>query len=254
MFQVYLPIAEISVNLVLMLGLGAAVGFLSGMFGVGGGFLLTPFLMFSAFPLDRGRDGRQPDRRHLRVGRARAVAAQQYRFPHGRVVDRRRRGRRADRRDPAQDAARGAARRADHLADLCRSARHRRPSDARRKHARPSQDARGQAGFRAQAWSAQLDPPPAVQAPLPALAALYQRHSAARDRLGGRAAHGLPRRRRRLHHGAGDDLSVAHADQYRASAHRSFRSSSSPPLSACCMRPSIRRSMWCSRSSWRQAA
>jgi uncharacterized protein len=47
MLQVYLPIAEISVNLVVMLGLGAAVGFLSGMFGVGGGFLLTPFLIFS---------------------------------------------------------------------------------------------------------------------------------------------------------------------------------------------------------------
>src|SRR3989337_4079954 len=50
MFQVYLPMAEISVNLVVMLGLGAAVGFLSGMFGVGGGFLLTPFLMLSGIP------------------------------------------------------------------------------------------------------------------------------------------------------------------------------------------------------------
>ena len=50
MFQVYLPIAELSVNLAVMLGLGAAVGFLSGMFGVGGGFLLTPFLMFSGIP------------------------------------------------------------------------------------------------------------------------------------------------------------------------------------------------------------
>jgi len=50
MFQVYLPIAEISVNLVVMLGLGAAVGFLSGMFGVGGGFLLTPFLIVSGIP------------------------------------------------------------------------------------------------------------------------------------------------------------------------------------------------------------
>jgi uncharacterized membrane protein YfcA len=47
MLQVYLPIAEISVSLLLMLGLGAAVGFISGMFGVGGGFLLTPLLMFS---------------------------------------------------------------------------------------------------------------------------------------------------------------------------------------------------------------
>jgi len=50
MFQIYLPIAEISVNLMVMLGLGAAVGFLSGMFGVGGGFLLTPFLMLSGIP------------------------------------------------------------------------------------------------------------------------------------------------------------------------------------------------------------
>ena len=47
MLQVYLPIAEMSVNLLVMLGLGAAVGFLSGMFGVSGGFLLTPFLIFS---------------------------------------------------------------------------------------------------------------------------------------------------------------------------------------------------------------
>jgi uncharacterized membrane protein YfcA len=50
MFQIYLPIAEISVNLLVMLGLGAAVGFLSGMFGVGGGFLLTPLLMLAGIP------------------------------------------------------------------------------------------------------------------------------------------------------------------------------------------------------------
>lgn len=50
MLQVYLPIAEMSVNVVVMLGLGAAIGFLSGMFGVGGGFLLTPLLMFSGIP------------------------------------------------------------------------------------------------------------------------------------------------------------------------------------------------------------
>ncbi|MGB6348020.1 MAG: sulfite exporter TauE/SafE family protein [Methyloceanibacter sp.] len=50
MFQVYLPVAEISVNVLVMLGLGAAVGILSGMFGVGGGFLLTPLLMFSGIP------------------------------------------------------------------------------------------------------------------------------------------------------------------------------------------------------------
>ena len=39
---IYLPIAEMSVNLFVLLAMGAAVGFLSGMFGVGGGFLITP--------------------------------------------------------------------------------------------------------------------------------------------------------------------------------------------------------------------
>ncbi|MCL4187907.1 MAG: sulfite exporter TauE/SafE family protein [Rhodobacteraceae bacterium] len=44
--QLYLPIAEVSVNAFLLLGLGGIVGFLSGMFGVGGGFLITPLLFF----------------------------------------------------------------------------------------------------------------------------------------------------------------------------------------------------------------
>ena len=50
MFQFYLPIAEMSVNAFLIAGLGAAVGFVTGMFGVGGGFLMTPFLIFSGIP------------------------------------------------------------------------------------------------------------------------------------------------------------------------------------------------------------
>lgn len=45
--QLYLPIAEWPVNMFVVFGLGAAVGFISGMFGVGGGFLLTPLLVFS---------------------------------------------------------------------------------------------------------------------------------------------------------------------------------------------------------------
>lgn len=48
--QIYLPIAEISVNAFLLLGLGGMVGFLSGMFGVGGGFLITPLLLFVGVP------------------------------------------------------------------------------------------------------------------------------------------------------------------------------------------------------------
>lgn len=48
--EIYLPIAEMPVNIFLIAALGAAVGFLSGMFGVGGGFILTPFLMFIGIP------------------------------------------------------------------------------------------------------------------------------------------------------------------------------------------------------------
>ena len=48
--DIYLPIAEISVNALVIVGMGALVGFLSGMFGVGGGFLMTPFLIFYGIP------------------------------------------------------------------------------------------------------------------------------------------------------------------------------------------------------------
>jgi len=48
--NIYLPIAEMSVNVAVFLGMGCAVGFLSGMFGVGGGFLLTPLLIFMGVP------------------------------------------------------------------------------------------------------------------------------------------------------------------------------------------------------------
>ena len=48
--QIYLPIAEVSINAFLLLGLGGIVGFLSGMFGVGGGFLITPLLLSLGVP------------------------------------------------------------------------------------------------------------------------------------------------------------------------------------------------------------
>ncbi|MBI3507472.1 MAG: sulfite exporter TauE/SafE family protein [Proteobacteria bacterium] len=47
---IYLPIAEISVDIFLLLMLGSGVGFLSGLFGVGGGFLMTPLLIFIGIP------------------------------------------------------------------------------------------------------------------------------------------------------------------------------------------------------------
>ncbi len=48
--NIYLPIAEISVNMILLLGMGAGVGMMSGIFGVGGGFLMTPLLIFLGIP------------------------------------------------------------------------------------------------------------------------------------------------------------------------------------------------------------
>ena len=48
--QIYLPIAEMSIDVLLLLGLGGLVGFLSGLFGVGGGFLMTPLLIFVGVP------------------------------------------------------------------------------------------------------------------------------------------------------------------------------------------------------------
>jgi len=48
--EIYLPIAEQSMNVFLLLGLGGAAGLLAGMFGVGGGFLATPLLIFVGIP------------------------------------------------------------------------------------------------------------------------------------------------------------------------------------------------------------
>lgn len=48
--EIYLPVAEMSVSWIVMILLGAGVGFLSGLFGVGGGFLMTPLLVFAGIP------------------------------------------------------------------------------------------------------------------------------------------------------------------------------------------------------------
>ena len=48
--QIYLPIAEVSVNALTLIGLGGIVGLMSGLFGVGGGFLITPLLFFIGIP------------------------------------------------------------------------------------------------------------------------------------------------------------------------------------------------------------
>ena len=48
--QIYLPIADLPVNIFVILAIGLAVGFISGMFGIGGGFLTTPLLIFLGIP------------------------------------------------------------------------------------------------------------------------------------------------------------------------------------------------------------
>ncbi len=48
--DIYLPIAEVAVNAPLIVALGALVGFISGLFGIGGGFLMTPLLVFFGIP------------------------------------------------------------------------------------------------------------------------------------------------------------------------------------------------------------
>src|SRR4051794_41786494 len=59
--QLYLPIADIPVNVFLILAMGAAVGFVSGMFGIGGGFLMTPLLIFFGIaPPGAGASGSSP--------------------------------------------------------------------------------------------------------------------------------------------------------------------------------------------------
>lgn len=48
--SVYLPIAEMSLDALVLISMGAVVGFISGLFGVGGGFLITPLLIFYNIP------------------------------------------------------------------------------------------------------------------------------------------------------------------------------------------------------------
>ena len=50
MFDFYLPIAEVTINIPLLLLISAAVGFLTGLLGIGGGFLMTPILIFLGIP------------------------------------------------------------------------------------------------------------------------------------------------------------------------------------------------------------
>jgi Predicted permeases len=85
--EIYLPIAELSMNVFVLLGLGAAAGLLAGMFGVGGGFLATPLLIFVGIPpaVAVASQANQVIANSVSVA-AGPVAARQRRFSHGLIL------------------------------------------------------------------------------------------------------------------------------------------------------------------------
>jgi uncharacterized membrane protein YfcA len=82
--DVYLPIANLSVNGLVIVGLGMLTGLLSGMFGVGGGFLTTPLLIFYGIPHGGRRQRRDSGHRRQRFGRDRPWQARRGGLPDGR--------------------------------------------------------------------------------------------------------------------------------------------------------------------------
>jgi hypothetical protein len=99
--DIYLPIAGLSVNALLIVALGGLVGILSGMFGVGGGFLTTPLLIFYGIPPTVAVASATTQITGVqRVRRVRPLAPRRGRLQDGRGDDRRRRGRQPGRRLP----------------------------------------------------------------------------------------------------------------------------------------------------------
>ena len=212
--QIYLPIAEMPVNVFLILVMGLAVGFISGMFGIGGGFLMTPLLIFV---------GISPAVAVASV--ASHIAASSF---TGALTYWRRRA-----LDPALAlmlltggllgtargglAVRGAAARSassiSPSALLRDPARHRRRPDGRRERAGDRPRAPGQADRNPPRRQPYLDPRPAVQAPVQAVEDLRLHHPG----VGHRLLHRLHRRRhghrRRLSAGADADLFPARPDR-----------------------------------------
>ena len=83
--DIYLPIAGQSVNALFIVVLGLVVGMLSGMFGVGGGFLTTPLLIFYGIPPAVAvASADHPDHRRQRIGRDGPHAPRRRRHEDGR--------------------------------------------------------------------------------------------------------------------------------------------------------------------------
>ena len=182
--QIYLPIADLPVNVFVILAMGLAVGFISGMFGIGGGFLMTPLLIF------------------LGISPAVAVASVTSHIAassmSGAISYWRRRA--IDLALAFMLLAGGIIGTAFGVwlfttcatigqlditigVSYVAAARHRRRPDGGRERARHHPGAAGQAGRAAPAWQPHLDPWFAVQAALQALAHLCLRDPGLGDRL-----------------------------------------------------------------------
>ena len=182
--QIYLPIAELSMNLFFLVGIGGAVGFLSGLFGVGGGFLLTPLLIFSGVPAPvavasvTGQVVAASTSGALSYYRRGGIDLHlaMYLVLSGVL------GAFGGRRDLSAAARRRPAR-SRHFARLPGPARLRRHADADRGGPRACCKRRAGIVVREQAARpAQLDPRPAHARPVQEVAALYQRAAGAGDR------------------------------------------------------------------------
>ena len=215
--QLYLPIAELTVNMLLFLGMGGAVGFLSGMFGVGGGFLLTPLLIFTGIPPAVAVATVTPQivasstsaaisywRRRLIDEKMTALLGAGGLVGSALGVFAFRALRSVGQLDLIIALAYvaflgfiGTIMLRESVRALWRVAL--RPR--RRRSRRPGH--------------AQLDPRPAAEDALPPLEALCERDPGHRARLRHRLPRHGARHGRRLHHGAGADLSPARADQRR---------------------------------------
>ena len=225
--NIYLPIAEMSVNVAVFLGMGCAVGFLSGLFGVGGGFLLTPLLIFMGIPSAVA----------VGTGSMQIVASS----VSGAIAQYRRNN--VDIKMGVVLVAGGVVGAVIGVGlvkilrqigqfDLFVSLSYVTflgavgGLDAHRERRRDPQGALGPNRGIAQDGAAQLGARAALQDALPPVEALHQRRAAGSDR-GLRGLHGrVDGRRRRLRDGAGHDLSVCACRPASSSAPRCSRSCS----------------------------
>ncbi len=187
--ELYLPIAEMSVHWLLILGMGAAVGFLSGVVRRRRRLPADPAADLRRDPAGRrGGDHGEPGLGLDLLRRDGALAPENGRSQDGRGDAGRRPDGHGAGRLHLRPVAGGGPIRIRRLDQLCGAAGIGRQPDAGRKHPHHSRHPQRQEFRRAQAGPAQLDSRPALQAALPPLAALYLRVSAGAARLHRRRA------------------------------------------------------------------